>query len=54
MSELLALLSSTSLGITVTCFLLLLISLLSLLPEENRAYMDPVPSWSGRSGHWCD
>ena len=45
MSELLALLSGTSLGITVTCILLLLISLISLLPEENRAYMDPVPSW---------
>ena len=45
MSELLALLSSTSLGVTVTSCLLLFISLISLLPEENRAYMDPVPSW---------
>jgi tight adherence protein C len=45
MNELLVLLSSTSLGITVTCSLLLVVSLLSLLPEENRAYMDPVPGW---------
>ncbi|WP_298186142.1 type II secretion system F family protein [uncultured Pseudomonas sp.] len=45
MNEILVLLSSASLGITVTCSLLLLISLLSLLPEENRAYMDPVPGW---------
>jgi tight adherence protein C len=45
MNEILVLLSSASLGITVTCTLLLLISLLSLLPEENRAYMDPVPGW---------
>lgn len=45
MSELLVLLSSASLGITVTCSLLVFISLFSLLPEENRAYMDPVPGW---------
>lgn len=45
MTELLALLSSTGLGVAVTCCLLLVIWLLSLLPEENRAYMDPVPSW---------
>ena len=45
MNEILVLLSSASLGITVTCCLLLLISLLSLLPQENRAYMDPVPGW---------
>ena len=45
MNEILVLLSSASLGITVTCCLLLLIALLSLLPEENRAYMDPVPGW---------
>jgi tight adherence protein C len=45
MNEILVLLSSASLGVTVTCSLLLLISLLSLLPEENRAYMDPVPAW---------
>ena len=45
MTELLALFSSAGLGIAVTCTLLLLIWLLSLLPEENRAYMDPVPGW---------
>ena len=45
MNEILVLLSSASLGVTVTCTLLLIISLLSLLPDENRAYMDPVPSW---------
>ncbi|KRW61321.1 type II secretion system F family protein [Pseudomonas sp. TTU2014-080ASC] len=45
MNEILVLLSSASLGVTVTCTLLLIISLLSLLPDENRAYMDPVPGW---------
>lgn len=45
MSELLAILSSGSLGVTVTCGLLVFLSLFSLLPEENRAYMDPVPGW---------
>lgn len=45
MNEILVLLSSASLGVTVTCSLLLCMSLLSLLPEENRAYMDPVPAW---------
>jgi tight adherence protein C len=45
MNEILVLLSSASLGVTVTCTLLLIISLLSLLPDENRAYMDPVPAW---------
>ncbi|WP_447589751.1 type II secretion system F family protein [Aquipseudomonas campi] len=45
MTELLALLSSAGLGMAVTCTLLIFIWLLSLLPEENRAYMDPVPGW---------
>lgn len=45
MTELLALLSSAGLGVAVTCSLLLFVWLLSLLPEENRAYMDPVPGW---------
>lgn len=45
MTELLALFSSAGLGIAVTSLLLLFIGLLSLLPEENRAYMDPVPGW---------
>lgn len=45
MTELLALLSSAGLGIAVTTSLLIIAWLLSLLPEENRAYMDPVPSW---------
>jgi tight adherence protein C len=45
MNEILVLLSSTSMGVAVTCTLLLIISLLSLLPEESRAYMDPVPAW---------
>lgn len=45
MTELLALLSSAGLGIAVSCSLLLFIWLLTLVPEENRAYMDPVPSW---------
>lgn len=45
MTELLALLSSAGTGVAVTCVLLLFIWLLSLLPEENRAYMDPVPNW---------
>ncbi|MGE8497161.1 MAG: type II secretion system F family protein [Pseudomonas sp.] len=45
MTELLALLSSAGLGMAVTCTLLIFVWLLSLLPEENRAYMDPVPSW---------
>lgn len=45
MTELLALLSSAGLGLAVTCTLLLFVWLVSLLPEENRAYMDPVPSW---------
>jgi len=45
MTELLALLSSAGIGVAVTCFLLIFVWLLSLLPEENRAYMDPVPGW---------
>lgn len=45
MTELLALLSSAGLGMAVTSTLLIFVWLLSLLPEENRAYMDPVPSW---------
>lgn len=45
MTELLALFSSAGLGVAVTCTLLAFIWLLSLLPEENRAYMDPVPGW---------
>jgi tight adherence protein C len=45
MTELLALLSSAGLGLAVTCTLLIFVWLVSLLPEENRAYMDPVPSW---------
>ncbi|MGE6792257.1 tight adherence protein C [Pseudomonas guineae] len=45
MTELLALLSSAGLGVAVTCSLLLFVWLLSLLPEENRTYMDPVPGW---------
>ena len=45
MTELLALFSSAGLGVAVSCTLLVFIWLLSLLPEENRAYMDPVPGW---------
>lgn len=45
MTELLALLSSAGLGVAATCSLLIFAWLLSLLPEENRAYMDPVPGW---------
>lgn len=45
MTELLALFSSAGIGVAVTCFLLIFVWLLSLLPEENRAYMDPVPGW---------
>lgn len=45
MTEILALLSSAGLGVAITCILLVFIWLLSLLPEENRAYMDPVPGW---------
>ncbi|WP_043309429.1 type II secretion system F family protein [Pseudomonas sp. ML96] len=45
MTELLALLSSAGLGIAVTSTLLIFVWLLSLLPDENRAYMDPVPGW---------
>lgn len=45
MTELLALFSSAGFGVAVTCFLLIFVWLLSLLPEENRAYMDPVPGW---------
>ena len=45
MSELLVLFSSASLGVTVTCFLLAVLSLFTLLPAENRTYMDPVPGW---------
>lgn len=46
MTEFLALFSSAGLGIAVTCALLVFIWLLSLVPEENRAYMDPVPGWA--------
>ncbi|WP_394561175.1 type II secretion system F family protein [Aquipseudomonas alcaligenes] len=45
MTELLALFSSAGLGIAVTSTLLIFVWLLSLLPDENRAYMDPVPGW---------
>lgn len=45
MSELLVLFSSASLGVTVTCILLAVLSLFTLLPAENRTYMDPVPGW---------
>lgn len=45
MTELLALFSSAGFGVAVTCTLLVFIWLLSLLPEENRTYMDPVPGW---------
>lgn len=43
MNELLALLSSAGTGVAVTCFILVFMALFRYLPDENRAYMDPVP-----------
>lgn len=43
MSELLALFSSAGTGVAVTCLILVFMALFRYLPEENRAYMDPVP-----------
>lgn len=43
MSELLVLLSSGSVAVAVGSLVILFVALFSYLPEENRAYMDPVP-----------
>ena len=43
MSELLALFSGAGTGVAVTCSILVFMALFRYLPEENRAYMDPVP-----------
>ncbi len=44
MSELLVLLSSASVAVGVASSVLLFLMLFSYLPDENRAYMDPVPA----------
>ncbi len=43
MSEFLALFSGAGIGVAVTCSILLVAAIFQLLPDESRAYMDPVP-----------